>query len=135
MRYLRLDQRLLLTRLRPRQVRRMAAPLRDALDYDHVSRTAVVGTMPPALHGGRVAIVCAGTSDLRVGTEAAGTLAFGGETATLVVDVGVAGLWRLLERLDEIRRHRVIVAVAGMEGALTSLNGGLVAVMISRKSP
>jgi NCAIR mutase (PurE)-related protein len=121
-----LDQRLLLTRLRPRQVRRMAAPLRDALDYDPVSRTAVVGTMPPARHGGRVAIVCAGTSDLRVGTEAARTLAFAGETATLFVDVGVAGLWRLMERLDEIRRHRVIVAVAGMEGALFSVLTGLV---------
>jgi NCAIR mutase (PurE)-related protein len=122
-----LDQRLLLTRLRPRQLRRLAAPIREALDYDDVSRTAIVGTLPPARHGGRIAVVCAGTSDLRVATESVRTLAFAGETATLFVDVGVAGLWRLMEQLDAIRRHRVIVAVAGMEGALFSVLTGLVA--------
>jgi NCAIR mutase (PurE)-related protein len=86
-----------------------------------------VGTLPPARHGGRIAVVCAGTSDLRVATESVRTLAFAGETATLFVDVGVAGLWRLMEQLDDIRRHRVIVAVAGMEGALFSVLTGLVA--------
>ena len=54
-------------------------------------------------------------------------MAFEGEATTLVLDVGVAGLWRLTERLDEIRRHRVVIAVAGMEGALFSVLGGLVA--------
>ena len=58
--------------------------------------------------------------------EAARTLAFEGEEATLVVDVGVAGLWRLMERIDEIRRHRVVIAIAGMEGALFSVLAGLV---------
>lgn len=122
-----LGQRLLLTRLRPRQWHKLAAPVRDALDYDDVSRTAVVGSLPPQRPGGRVAIVCAGTSDLRVATEAARTLAFAGETATMFVDVGVAGLWRLLEQIEHIRRHRVIVAVAGMEGALFGVLTGLVA--------
>ena len=75
---------------------------------------------------GRVAIVCGGTSDLAVAGEAQRTLAFAGEAATLVADVGVAGLWRLMERLDEIRRHRVVIAVAGMEGALFSVLAGLV---------
>jgi NCAIR mutase (PurE)-related protein len=74
-----------------------------------------------------VAIVAGGTSDARVAREASRTLAFEGEEATLVVDVGVAGLWRLMERIDEIRRHRVVIAVAGMEGALFSVLGGLVA--------
>lgn len=125
-----LGQRLLLTRLRPRQWRELAAPLRETLDYDDVSRTAVVGTLPPPRQSGRVAIVCAGTSDLRVATEASRTLAFAGETATLFADVGVAGLWRLLDQIEDIRRHRVIVAVAGMEGALFGVLTGLVASVV-----
>jgi pyridinium-3,5-biscarboxylic acid mononucleotide synthase len=82
--------------------------------------------MPAARGASRVAIVCGGTSDLPVAGEARRTLAFAGETTTLISDVGVAGLWRLMERLDEIRRHRVVIAVAGMEGALFSVLAGLV---------
>jgi NCAIR mutase (PurE)-related protein len=125
-----LGQRLLLTRLRPRQWRHLAAPVREALDYDEVSRTAIVGPPPPPRQSGRIAIVCAGTSDLRVATEAARTLAFAGESATMFVDVGVAGLWRLMDKLEDIRRHRVIIAVAGMEGALFSVLTGLVASVV-----
>jgi NCAIR mutase (PurE)-related protein len=118
--------RLLLTRLGPAKFRRLSAPARDALDYDAVTRTAILGGLPPVRGAGRVAIVCGGTSDLAVAREASRTLAFEGEAATLVADVGVAGLWRLMDRLDEIRRHRVIIAVAGMEGALFSVLAGLV---------
>ena len=75
----------------------------------------------------RIAIVAAGTSDASAAREALRTLAFEGEAATLIIDVGVAGLWRLAERIDEIRRHRAIIAVAGMEGALFSVLAGLVA--------
>ncbi len=82
--------------------------------------------MPATQAAGRVAIVCGGTSDLAVAREAIRTLAFAGESATLLADVGVAGLWRLMERLDDIRRHRVVIAVAGMEGALFSVLAGLV---------
>ena len=121
-----LARRLLLTRLGPRKFSRLAASTRNALDYDDATRTAILGG--PAAHQsvGRVAIVCGGTSDLPVAGEAARTLAFAGEEATVVADVGVAGLWRLTERLDEIRRHRVVIAVAGMEGALFSVLAGLV---------
>jgi NCAIR mutase (PurE)-related protein len=121
-----LGQRLLLTRLQPRQVRRLSATVRNALDYDDVSRTAVLGALPASRAAGRVAIVCAGTSDMSVASEAMRTLAFAGESASLFVDVGVAGLWRLMEHLDDIRRHRVVIAVAGMEGALFSVLAGLV---------
>ena len=121
-----LGGRLLLTRLGPRKFSRLSAPARDALDYDAVTRTAILGGLPAARGTGRVAIVCGGTSDLPVAREAARTLAFEGETATLLADVGVAGLWRLMERLDDIRRHRVVIAVAGMEGALFSVLAGLV---------
>ena len=121
-----LGQRLLLTRLGPRKFRRLSAPMRSALDYDAGTRTAILGGLPAARGTGRVAIVCGGTSDLPVAREAERTLAFEGEAATLLADVGVAGLWRLMERLDDIRRHRVVIAVAGMEGALFSVLTGLV---------
>ena len=121
-----LGQRLLLTRLGPRKLGRLSAPVRQALAYDEVSRTAILGPLPAPRGAGRVAIVSGGTSDVAVATEAARTLAFAGETATLVNDVGVAGLWRLMEHLDDIRLHRVVIAVAGMEGALFSVLAGLV---------
>jgi NCAIR mutase (PurE)-related protein len=121
-----LGQRLLLTRLGPRKFSRLSAPMRSALDYDAATRTAILGGLPAARGTGRVAIVCGGTSDLPVAREAERTLAFEGEAATLLADVGVAGLWRLMEHLDDIRRHRVVIAVAGMEGALFSVLAGLV---------
>lgn len=120
------EGRLLFTRLEPDRFSQLSDSTRAALDYDAVSRTAILGGLPVARGTGRVAIVCGGTSDLAVAREAARTLAFEGETATLMVDVGVAGLWRLMDRLDEIRTHRVVIAVAGMEGALFSVLAGLV---------
>ena len=118
--------RLLLTRLSERKHARLPAALRVQLDYDAPSRTAIFGGAPAPRGRERVAIVCGGTSDLTVAGEAARTLAFEGEHPTLIADVGVAGLWRLMERLEEIRRHRVVIAVAGMEGALFSVLAGLV---------
>jgi hypothetical protein len=121
-----LGERLLLTRLGQRKFSRLSTLSRGALDYDAATRTAILGGTPDAKATGRVAIVCGGTSDMAVAREAERTLAFAGEAATLLVDVGVAGLWRLMDRLDDIRRHRVVIAVAGMEGALFSVLAGLV---------
>jgi len=73
-----------------------------------------------------VAVVTAGTSDLPVAEEAALTAEFFGNEVTRIFDVGVAGLHRLLARLEDLRRARVLVVVAGMEGALPSVVGGLV---------
>ena len=120
-------QRLLLTRLGPRKHAKLADSVRAVLDYEASSRTAILGGVPSAHASGRVAIVVAGTSDVPIAREAARALAFAGEQPTLMFDVGVAGLWRLMERLDEIRRHRVVIAVAGMEGAIFSVLAGLVA--------
>jgi NCAIR mutase (PurE)-related protein len=75
---------------------------------------------------GRVAIVCAGTSDVPVAEEAAVTAEFHGATTDRVYDVGVAGLHRLLERAATLREATVVVVAAGMEGALPSVVGGLV---------
>jgi NCAIR mutase (PurE)-related protein len=71
-------------------------------------------------------VVTAGTSDLRVATEAARTLHFTGVRHTVYADIGVAGLWRLTERIEEISQHDVIIVVAGMDAALASVMGGLV---------
>ena len=74
-----------------------------------------------------VAVVTAGTGDIPVAEEAALTLEFLGHCVRRVYDVGVAGIHRLMNRLDVLRQARVIIAVAGMEGALASVLGGLVA--------
>ncbi len=88
------------------------------------ARMVVLPGNPAAL--GEVAVVCAGTSDLPVAEEAAVTASALGATVLRVFDVGVAGLHRLLARTDELRRTQVVVAVAGMEGALPSVIAGLV---------
>ncbi len=75
---------------------------------------------------GRVLVVCAGTADLPVAEEALVTARTMGSRAELVADVGVAGLHRLLAHREELRRARVLVVVAGLEGALASVVGGLV---------
>ncbi|MEM8868584.1 MAG: nickel pincer cofactor biosynthesis protein LarB, partial [Verrucomicrobiota bacterium] len=74
----------------------------------------------------KIAVICAGTSDLPVAEEAALTAQFYGNPVERVYDAGVAGLHRLLASLDTIRSCRVVVVVAGMEGALPSVVGGLV---------
>jgi hypothetical protein len=95
------------------------------LDVDDLSRTVLLGPLPqPA---GRVVVVAAGTSDLPVATEAVRTARAHGVSVELVPDVGVAGLHRLLAEVARIRDADAVVAVAGMEGALPSVLGGLVA--------
>ena len=94
--------------------------------HDPVARTVVVAPPTPPTTVGVVAVVCAGTSDLPVAEEAAVTAAFLGAEVRRVVDVGVAGLHRLLNRLDAIRSADAAIVVAGMEGALPSVVAGLV---------
>ena len=116
---------LLLTRLDAATVDALAPANRAALDYDPVSHTAVLGSrMRPG--PARVAVVTAGTSDVPVAREAVRTLAYYGEAAREIYDVGVAGLWRLLDRLEDIRAMPVVIVVAGMEASLPSVVGGQV---------
>ena len=96
-----------------------------ALSYDGVSRLGVVGGNAPVDGVGTVLVMCAGTSDLPVAEEAARTAEFLGNRVQRLYDVGVAGIHRLLSHEGDIRRARVIVAVAGMEGALPSVVAGL----------
>ncbi|HYC36097.1 MAG TPA: nickel pincer cofactor biosynthesis protein LarB [Usitatibacter sp.] len=118
--------RRLFTRLDAFKFEAMDAASRQALDYDAVSRTAFLGARRAARQAARVAIVTGGSSDLPASREAARTLEYYGQGSLHVPDVGVAGLHRLLARIDEIRPMRVVIAVAGMEGALPSVLGGLV---------
>ncbi len=117
---------LLLTRLDEAALAALPGHHRGALDYHELSRTAVFGEPVPASGASRVAVVTAGTSDSGPGYEAARTLSFSGEPCELVFDVGVAGLWRLLDKVDRLREMSVLIAVAGMDAALVSVLGGLV---------
>lgn len=116
---------LLLTRLDEARHAALPPALRTLLDYDPASATAVLGEPAPA-RPGAVAVVTAGTSDVPVAREALRTLQFNGIAAALIADVGVAGLWRLLARLDEIRAAPVVIVAAGMDAALPSVVAGLV---------
>jgi NCAIR mutase (PurE)-related protein len=97
--------------------------------YDPLARVLTVGG-PCREAAGLVTVVCAGTSDLPAAREALLTAEFYGSRAELVADVGVAGIHRLFSRLPDLRRARVIVAAAGMEGALPGVIAGLVAVPV-----
>lgn len=116
----------LLTRLDPKKLPGLPAKLRKRLDYDPSSWTAFLGRRKRPAGKAQVAVLTAGTSDRAVAREAARTLAYYGHAATEIGDIGVAGLWRLMKRLDEIRRHPVVIVVAGMDAALPSVVGGLV---------
>jgi pyridinium-3,5-biscarboxylic acid mononucleotide synthase len=134
----------------PEQVGMIAAAVRDQphvtlftrADKDHAA--AVLAELPGAFHdqqanllawpaqpppatGGLVAVLAAGTSDLPVAKEAQLTAGYLGRPTELVVDVGVAGLHRVLSRLELLRRARAVIVAAGMDGALPSVVAGLIA--------
>lgn len=95
------------------------------LTYHSLPRVGIVGNMPAPEGTGSVLVISAGTSDIPVAEEAALTAEVLGSRVTRVYDAGVAGLHRLLAHLDDIMSASAIVAVAGMEGALASVTGGL----------
>jgi NCAIR mutase (PurE)-related protein len=102
-------------------------PLPGRADYDERSATLYlsVGKPMPRLEG-TVVVVTAGTADVVAAEETRRTLEYLGVTSTLVPDVGVAGILRLLSRLEEVEKADVVIAVAGMEASLFSVLGGLV---------
>jgi NCAIR mutase (PurE)-related protein len=116
----------LLTRLAAEKAAALSAYYRERLDYDALSRTAFAPGPMDKRTDARVAVVSGGTSDAPVCLEAARTLEFHGVPCDLFQDVGVTGLWRVMERIEDIRRYPLVIAVAGMEGALFSVLGGLV---------
>ncbi|MFN0002358.1 MAG: nickel pincer cofactor biosynthesis protein LarB [Pseudohongiellaceae bacterium] len=97
-------------------------------DYDPVSRTAYY--LPAQYNkpelGAKVAVVSAGSADLPVAKEVVRTLTFYGIAATEIYDIGVAGLWRMQEKLETLRAQQVLVCVAGMDAALPTVLAGLI---------
>lgn len=93
--------------------------------YDTLSHIGILGKMPAPDGRGKIVVATGGTSDMPVAEEAALTAEVLGNQVVRLYDVGVAGLHRLLARMDEIMDAQVIIAIAGMEGALASVIGGL----------
>lgn len=118
------DPPVLFTRLWSDKFSLIPEEIRKKYNYDHVSGTAFAAVLPKKTGAG-VAIVSAGSADARVCYEAARTLEYLGAPFSLYEDCGISGLWRLMERLPSINQHDVIIAIAGMEGALASVLGGL----------
>lgn len=124
-----LEQTVLITRMDEKKAETVIDELKKLkifYDYDSISSSCVVGKYPEITGIGKVAVVTAGTSDQRVSKEAIMTLRALGNDVIEINDVGVAGLHRLMSRIDEIREATVVIAIAGMEGALASVIGGLV---------
>jgi hypothetical protein len=114
----------LITRLSRDAVDAIGANL--PLRYYDTARIGIVGDIPRPDGIGKIVVAVAGTSDMPVAEEAALTAEALGNEVVRLYDVGVAGLHRLLSKLDVLMEARVIISIAGMEGALTSVVGGLV---------
>lgn len=119
------EQITLFTRTSEEQAKAILGILPDAL-WDQSARLVAWPAAVPEPTGGPVLVLCAGTSDLPVAREALLTARYLGRNAELVADVGVAGLHRVLSKLELLRKARVIVVAAGMDGALPSVVAGLV---------
>ncbi len=98
----------------------------EEAEYNKLGRTITIKKKEQPLTKSYIAIVAAGTSDLAVVEEAAETAKILGNRVEKITDVGVAGIHRLFAKLDIIRGAKVVIAIAGMEGALASVIGGLV---------
>ncbi|MBN1557167.1 MAG: nickel pincer cofactor biosynthesis protein LarB [Lentisphaerae bacterium] len=118
-------QNVLATRAAPEQAAAVLEAFPAAAYHEH-ARALTLDAGPLPEQTGRVAVVCAGTSDIPVAEEAALTAERTGARVVRVYDVGVAGLHRLMKHLDVLRRANAVVVVAGMEGALPSVVGGLI---------
>jgi NCAIR mutase (PurE)-related protein len=119
------EQRILVTRITPEHARMLRKKFKSAIHHE-IARCVTIDKRPLPKRAGAIAVACAGTSDLPVAEEAAITAEIMGNRVDRIVDVGVAGLHRLLDRLDIIQRANVVIVVAGMEGALPSVVAGLV---------
>lgn len=117
------QQRVLITRLTEEAAREVQKSI--SLDYRAEGHIGIFGDIPQPDGIGKIVIATGGTSDIPVAEEAALTAQFLGNEVVRLYDVGVAGIHRLLAHIDEIMSASVIIAIAGMEGALASVIGGL----------
>lgn len=124
------NEHILITRAGEEAYEAVRAEAPEAV-YHRQARIIVVGEMAqPSADGGTIAVITAGTSDIPVAEEAALTAEYFGKKVDRIYDVGVAGLHRLLGQMDRILQADVIIVIAGMEGALASVVGGLVKVPV-----
>lgn len=126
-------QNILVTRADPKifaAVKRIAVADRRAMKFHPLSRAITIERNTEISGKGTIVVVSAGTSDIPVAEEALLTARLMGNHVEHLYDVGVAGIHRLLKHSEELMRARVIICVAGMEGALPSVVGGLVAVPV-----
>lgn len=119
------EQRVLVTRITPEHARALRKKFKHAVHHE-LARCVTIENKPLPKRPGSIAVICAGTSDLPVAEEAAVTAEIMGNRVERIADAGVAGLHRILSRLETIQRANVLVVVAGMEGALPSVVAGLV---------
>lgn len=119
------DGQLLVTRVTPLHARHLRRAFKKAVHHE-AARCVTVEQPPLPKRPGTLAVVAAGTSDLPVAEEAAVTAEIMGNHVQRIYDVGVAGIHRLFARLHDIQAAHVLIVVAGMEGALPSVIGGLV---------
>lgn len=124
-RVLEFEPRVLVTRVSPQQAEVFLQEFQDGT-YHQPARCLTVDRKPLPKRPGKIAVVCAGTSDLPVADESAVTADIMGNIVERVSDVGVAGVHRLFGKLDVIQKANVVIVVAGMEGALPSVVAGLV---------
>ena len=117
------QDRILITRMSPEAAEYVGQ--RFALDYRRDAKAGIIGIMPKPSGIGKIVIATGGTSDIPVAEEAALTAEILGSEVVRLYDVGVSGVHRLLAHMDLIMGASVIIAIAGMEGALASVVGGL----------
>lgn len=117
-------QPVLVTRISSQKAEKICASL-TYLTYDHLGKTLswLPQSSPKTTH--RVGVICAGTSDLFVANECITTLTVNGHIPSLHIDIGVAGLHRLLHSLPALQKYDILIVIAGMEGALPSVIAGL----------
>ncbi|MCX6894232.1 MAG: nickel pincer cofactor biosynthesis protein LarB [Verrucomicrobia bacterium] len=118
-------QRVLATRVGPEHFRAVRKKFKHAVHHE-LARCITIEKTPLPKRAGNIGVICAGTSDLPVAEEAAVTAEIMGNTVVRIHDAGVAGLHRLLARMETLQKANVLVVVAGMEGALPSVVAGLV---------
>ncbi len=121
--------KVLVTRATPEDYEAVRARIPDA-SYQEQARIISVGVTRPEEPVGLIVVAAAGTADIPIAEEAAVTAEAHGAEVLRLYDIGIAGVHRALEHVDELRAARVIIAVAGMEGALPSLIAGLVSVPV-----
>lgn len=119
------EQNVLVTRITAEHAKALRKKFKQAIHHES-ARCVTIEKKPLPKRPGQIAVICAGTSDLPVADEAAITAEITGNNVVRISDVGVAGLHRILARLEDLQKANVLIVVAGMEGALPSVIAGLV---------